>query len=478
MSTQQHHRAQADNDYVAGLNGALSRFADAAVSAADLCSMDLPKSRSLLGDGVLLAGGFGILYGKPGLGKTWLMLDLARAWVRGEPWLGLATPREGLRVGLLQLELGAYSLQSRLRNLGMGGDPRDDNLRLLCRPKLRGAVDLCQPQQLADLRSWILGERLEVLMVDALSRAHTAAENDAQEFGRLLAELDALRQETDCALTLSHHERKSQNGNRENDDLDVLRGTSRLQSDPTLHMRLKGTTGSLRSLVFARVSDGRAPDPVWFRLGAAGRPEVVQSPESKHNPTRERVLKTLQDAQGWVRIGKLVTSLPWSVDTVLRRLNELVEAGEAERRGKNRGTEYRAVTTAPPHPPHATTCGGEVQLVDNEMRGSATSTPASAPARPEGTPAPPQTTAPKGASGHAVVTGDAPPAGPARGGERVAEHALPVPPCPSCLNGGDVWRVGGMSVCRRCLSRVPDVNAGLTEVPDIKGREQVEGCDA
>jgi hypothetical protein len=231
------------------------------------------RSRAACSATACRAGGFAILFGGPGKGKTWLALDLARALVRGEPWLGLATPREGVRAGMLELELGAYSMQARLRTLGFGSHPRDEGLRVLCRPMLRGAVDLCRPDDIEAVREWVRAHRLEVLMVDALSRAHTASENKAEELGPVLAALDALRHETGCAIGLLHHERK-QGDSKFDDDLDALRGHSRMQSDRPVCVKQTAGCGA-----WCRGQRGTDPRPDGLRIREDGCPRW-QAPES------------------------------------------------------------------------------------------------------------------------------------------------------------------------------------------------------
>jgi hypothetical protein len=341
------------------------RFTSAAVGAGDLLAADIPAPRSLLGDGVLTAGGFGIIFGAPGGGKTWLGLKLALAWARGEAWCGLATPPEGVRVGLLELELGGHAVQRRLRALGVTAG--DDRLRVLCRPRLRGAVDLLRAGDMAALREWIKRERLDVVLIDALSRAHTANENKAEELGALLAALDALRFEAGCAVLLLHHERKAANGGHEDSDLDALRGHSRLQSDPTLLARLKVMAGGLRCLRFAKVTEGPTPEPVWFRLGDDGTPTVVESPSGVADRSRERVLEALRNAPSGLSSGELAAASGISRATAHRHVTALVEAGSVEVSGANRATRYHLSTVSPSHPSHGDPRDGGGTRMHNEL---------------------------------------------------------------------------------------------------------------
>lgn len=387
------------------------RLCAAAVSAADLCALDIPKPRSLLGDGVLTSGGLGILYGKPGGGKTWQTLELSRAWVRGETWLGLRTPPEGVRVGVLELELGLCSMQQRLKALGVGTHERDSALRIVCRPNLRGTVDLCQPVQVADLRAWVESDELDVLMVDALSRAHSASENKAEELAPVLAALDALRHETGCAVLAVHHERKQGNGSGDDNDLDALRGSSRLQSDPTLLLRLKRSTGDLRCLTFVKVSEGHTPEPVWFRLGQDGRPEVVQPPRAKGDGNRERVLRAVLDAPQPVSRGEIADALTLDPATVTRHLRVLVEAGSVACSGENKATRYHAPTSAPAQPAQHGACAGVATFILNGLSDFSRSTGAEVATETEGHRRTGATGAPKGAHGRAPVTPVPPPHG-------------------------------------------------------------------
>jgi biotin operon repressor len=333
-------------DLSAGLDPSrsIARFTNAATSATELVARTIPPKLSLLGNRTLTAGGFGILYGKPGLGKSWLAIELGLAIVRGGEWLGIPTHASGSRVGLVQLELPDDSMQARLRLLGVGDHPLDGDLRIVCRPDLRGVVDLCRPGEFDALRDWINRDGLKLIALDAFSRAHTASENKAEEVNAVLAGVDALRHDTGCAVLLVHHERKSMAGGGNDDDMDALRGSSRFQSDPTLLVRIKATSGGLKAIHFAKVSEGAQVEDIHVRSSESGFPIVVPSPGSVSDGNKQRVLDTvLTSSFPGVSQGDISTSLGLSSATTRRHLEALASEGKVVRSGKNKGARYSPV---------------------------------------------------------------------------------------------------------------------------------------
>jgi replicative DNA helicase len=327
------------------------RFADAALTGPDLRAANITAPRSLLGDGVLTAGGFGMVYGKPGLGKSWLLIGLALSLVRGEQWLGLETPGDGARVGLLQLELNVHAMQARLGAFGVGDHERDAGLLVACYPNLRHAVDLCEPGQISELRQWITTHELDVLAIDALSRAHSASENKAEELGPVLGAIDSLRRETGCAILLVHHERKTAPGSTQEDDRDALRGSSRLQSDPTLLVRVKQTTGGLRCVTFVKVTEGPTPETIYYRLDDEGLPQIVDAP-AKADANLERVCQAVLGAPSPTSVGQLESVVKLSRATVKRHLAALVRAERVAKIGDGKDTKYVPPTGSPAQPAH------------------------------------------------------------------------------------------------------------------------------
>jgi DNA-binding transcriptional ArsR family regulator len=321
------------------------RFRDAARAAADFVKLEIPRPPSLLGESLLVAGGFAILYGSPGLGKSWLALELGISIARGAPWLGIPTPSEGASVGVVQLELGEHSLQERLKTLGVGSQPRDAGLKIVCRPALKGVVDLYRrPQDSADLRDWIQHERLSVLVLDAFSRTHTASENTAEEIGAVLGSLDALRHETGCAIVLVHHVRKESKDSNPDNHSDEMRGHSRLQSDPTLLMRVVRGHG-LKRLVFAKVSEGITPDDICFHIREDGKPEVVESPEATADKNKDTIARIISEASAPLAVSEIESKSGMARRTVQRHLKTLTSEGVVEVSGEKKHARYAPCAT-------------------------------------------------------------------------------------------------------------------------------------
>ena len=75
---------------------------------------------AILDNGLLYAGSKAILYGDPKAGKSPLLQKLSLCLSRGEPWLGFQTPKEGLSVFYMQLELPAPLFRRRVYGMTHG----------------------------------------------------------------------------------------------------------------------------------------------------------------------------------------------------------------------------------------------------------------------------------------------------------------------------------------------------------------------
>ena len=321
----------------------------------------IPQPKSLLGE-VFPEQSLAILFGKPGLGKSWLALELAFSVACGAPWHGL--PTTAAKVLYLSLELPNKTAQERLKTLrGYFTGPcvyeeqipvmeawtqaLDKNFHILTAEGLPGPIDIEDDNFFKHLKNLCQFYGLQLLVIDAFSRIHQADENSTQQIGRVLAQCDKLRLQTGCAILLVHHDRKGhgdKGGTRE--EMDVMRGSSRLQSDPQLLMHLTQAGKHVR-LSFPKVSLGMTPAPIWLRQDEDGTFSTVDKPHSKEGKPEERKGEVLQciQAAGASGITKqaIVEQTGVPEGTVERYLRELKKERTIQQTSKGKATRYIAI---------------------------------------------------------------------------------------------------------------------------------------
>jgi hypothetical protein len=251
------------------------------------------------------------------------MLDLALAAGAGRPWLGFSTRK--CRVGVFSREIEAGDLQDRFRTLlSRNGQGRLEDLGVFAavHPYVRGHVDLVE--DLGGLKDFCWANRLDLLILDPLSRLHTTDENSSHEFKPVMMAVDEIREECRTAVLLVHHDRKS--GTAGNDgDLDAPRGSSLLTTNPTVSMRLV-ELDKFRRLTF-HLNHAKPPDPVYLMPHDEGGFVPTDAPAKGKEKTEkgEMVLRDALREKGSLSYaeGSELTGLSENpVRTILEKLEE------------------------------------------------------------------------------------------------------------------------------------------------------------
>jgi len=139
-----------------------------------------------------------LVFGKGGIGKTWLMLQIARCIGSGKPWLGFETTKTP--VIFIDFENPLAVLNSRTQTLGDGENvyfwrAHNDNLKA---PKL-------------DSNEWKQYKHLPegaVLVFDTLRASQSKDENASNEMGLIMGRLKELR-DLGFTIILLHHTPKN-----------------------------------------------------------------------------------------------------------------------------------------------------------------------------------------------------------------------------------------------------------------------------
>lgn len=160
-------------------------------------------------EGIITTDGVGGFYGPPASLKSFLALGMSLCLSYGRPWMG----REVQQVAVLYTAAeGVRGMGRRIRawqhKHGLAGV--DAPFRLLA-----ASVNLTEPEQAAKLIRTAMaaaeaeGCRIGLVVIDTVARAMAGAdENSAQDMGRFIAGLDAIKAEVGCAVLGIHHSGK------------------------------------------------------------------------------------------------------------------------------------------------------------------------------------------------------------------------------------------------------------------------------
>lgn len=323
------------NDYLSQPElAAPNRYRAAAISACDLADRPLEKPVGILGAGVITATEYTVLYGRPGLGKSYLILQLAIAIAEGAPFFGEPTTKS--RVGVISLELAEYYLRERVLAICGGRRPPKDVVVIPC-DRLRNLLDLAASREQEELAAWCRGEGLSMLVIDPLAVAHRGRETqeDLSPVVRFLRELPG---RTGTSPMLAHHEAKP--GDEPiSDDLKALRGASILGDLAGTLIRLKESRGKL-CMCWPKVRHGRQPEPTWLaRDPLSGVLFEVEPPEemaaAKAGAVRAKISAAMEPGV-WYRAKEIERATGIAHATLMRHLRGL----NAVSRGQTHTSEW------------------------------------------------------------------------------------------------------------------------------------------
>lgn len=148
-----------------------------------------------------------LLMGNPGLGKSFLAMDLAVAIAEGrKTWLGMKLGTTTNRVLYIDEENPVDLVYDRMRKLGL--DKGTDNLRYLHRQNIW--LDR-EPEEVLDEA---MAFKPDLIIIDALTRIHTGDENSANIMASLFRNgIGPLARDTGAAVLVIHHAVKGQVSN-------------------------------------------------------------------------------------------------------------------------------------------------------------------------------------------------------------------------------------------------------------------------
>jgi hypothetical protein len=166
---------------------------------------NMPPVEWLL-DGILTRHGFAVLYGAPGIGKSFMSIDWALSIAYGQEWHGRAVKQNAVLVIAAE---GVGGLGKRVRAWQAHSDQHGDAPFYV----LPMAVKLLDQQELDKLIRTIdnFKQEFSLIVIDTVARtlASTGSdENDATAMGQFGEMCGVIQRHADCAVLAVHHSGK------------------------------------------------------------------------------------------------------------------------------------------------------------------------------------------------------------------------------------------------------------------------------
>jgi hypothetical protein len=168
-------------------------------------ALAIPKPEAVIED-LIYAGETGLVAGRPKVGKSRLVHQMALAVAGGHSFLGMPVPKPR-RVLIVDLENRRWAVKDRLGRMSDGG--RAPGLFVWCTDSLSADEVNSTAEGIAKLQGYIQRSDAEVVIIDPWRLWLGKDENNAEEVVRGLRALSSLRKfRPDLTIIIVHHVRK------------------------------------------------------------------------------------------------------------------------------------------------------------------------------------------------------------------------------------------------------------------------------
>lgn len=243
-----------------------TKFGWKPMSLSELLKLEVSQPQWLV-KSLFPSQGVAIIAGKPGIGKSWMSMDLAIAVARGEAWLGKFETCQST-VGYIDLESSPQMLRDRFRMLlnarGVNGDL---GVSFLVGPDL----SFNSSDSLSKLDNWLTETKPGLIVIDCLVRSHVSDENSATDMAKVFGKIKGLVRKHECLFVIADHHRKP--GEQEASADTMLRGSSEKLAfaDCLVSLRSDG-----KNIVFehSKARQGKAVDSFVLCLEDHGEDKI------------------------------------------------------------------------------------------------------------------------------------------------------------------------------------------------------------
>lgn len=234
-------------------------------------------------EGMIPRRGLALIYGEPGIGKSFLMLDMALSVATGIQWFDHPVEQGPVIYVAAEGESGLPARINAWRTAHAVIGPTD--IHFLASPvNLTNQIEV---NQLLDLVKR-LPQRPCLVIFDTLARSMAGAdENSPRDMGLAIAAADRIRREIQAAVTFVHHPTKAGGRNA------IERGSGQLRGAVDMIGKLTKEANRL-ALHSEKAKDYPPFPPLYFSLRESEQSRVVFPKHSSQNESSSRLTKQQQ----------------------------------------------------------------------------------------------------------------------------------------------------------------------------------------
>lgn len=205
----------------------------------------------------------GLIAGHPGVGKTWLALDMLLSVATGQLCLGKYVPNVVGGVLLIEEEASILNLARRIHAMARGRGMKDSdmtNFHHVTRQFLK------IPKHEKEISAFIQSNAIKFVVFDSLRRFHTAKENSSDEMQPVLESFARINIETGASVLLIHHLSKGgdQFGAKKS-IFERMRGTSDLWAWRDCILGMEGEDEAASATCSFQFRDAESPSPITIK---------------------------------------------------------------------------------------------------------------------------------------------------------------------------------------------------------------------
>lgn len=229
-------------------------------TASEILSLPEPQMSWMI-DGFWTDNSCGLIAGIPGVGKTWIAMDMLFAVATGQPCLGKYPVRTQSPVLLVEEEGSFFGLSRRIHMLSRGRELDAKSLSNF-HHITRQFIDIVEHEK--QLISFVRQRGIKFVVFDSLRQLHSVDENSSDKMKPVLASFSRLSLETGCSVLLIHHLRKD-NGLGKTDKRSIferVRGTSAIHAWRDCILGIEADEESFSAKCTFQFRDADSPEPI------------------------------------------------------------------------------------------------------------------------------------------------------------------------------------------------------------------------